>query len=175
MGGHKGGCLLYGRAALIPSRKDRLSSELRSQPGLGPISTGLSDHLGTRGGAVLFFWRHPASGAEEHSEGREGKGRGGRQRRRGRVLVTGATTRSSGAAGLGAAAPFNQPWWLGRSPLSVAVPPACPPASLTPLPPCLPACLPPASLPPLPPLTPSTLTTSLPHSLTRPLPPSRTR
>ena len=43
-----------GRAALIPLRKDRLSSELRSQPQLGCISTGLRDHLGTRSGAVPF-------------------------------------------------------------------------------------------------------------------------
>ena len=39
--------------SIIPTRMHRLSSELRSESGLGPISTGLSDRLGTRG--VLGF------------------------------------------------------------------------------------------------------------------------
>src|SRR3569833_2672821 len=39
-------------ATIIPSRTDPLSSELGSQPGLGRISTGERDHLGTRGVVV---------------------------------------------------------------------------------------------------------------------------
>lgn len=45
-------CRLW-HATIIPSRKDPLSSELGSQPGLGRISTGERDHLGTRG-VVVF-------------------------------------------------------------------------------------------------------------------------
>jgi hypothetical protein len=44
---------LYRHAAFIPSRKDPLSSELGSQPGLGRTSTGERDHLGTHGDAVF--------------------------------------------------------------------------------------------------------------------------
>ena len=42
------------RATIIPHRIDRLSSELRIQPVLGSISTGLRDHLGTRSVVVPF-------------------------------------------------------------------------------------------------------------------------
>jgi hypothetical protein len=52
-------------ATIIPPRKDPLSSELGSQPGLGCISTGDRDDLGTRSVVVFFFahgtWQHSCS------------------------------------------------------------------------------------------------------------------
>jgi hypothetical protein len=42
-------------ATVIPPRTHPIPSELGSETWLGPISTGLRDHLGTLG-AVVFCW-----------------------------------------------------------------------------------------------------------------------